>query len=105
MAELISAAILIVFVALLLVAAVSTGARAVRYRRDGLEPPRLLPRDRDLIVGLALPFLLISLARVFEWDIRDEAGRTAIGWQLITGIPALYGVGRYVYFELFVIEQ
>lgn len=107
MAELISAVIFVLFVLLLVTAATSTLIRYISYRRDGIPAPRLLPRDRDVFLGLAIPFVLIAAARVFDWSavILDDEGKAQLWWLLLTGIPPLYALARYCYFELFVIER
>jgi hypothetical protein len=103
--EIASAVILMVFTALLLVGAVSTFGRHVRYRQLKIRPPLLLYRDRDLLVGLAIPFLLISMARAFNWNVRQLDGSPQLWWLLMTGIPPIYALARYCYFELYVIER
>ena len=107
MSELLSAMIFVIFVVLLVVAATSTLIRYVAYRRDGIPAPRLLPRDRDVFLGLAIPFVLIAAARVFDWSphILDAHGDAHLWWLLLTGIPPIYALARYCYFELFVIER
>lgn len=108
MSELLSAVILIVFTLLVAVAAVSTTLRWFRYHARRMQTPVLLPRDRDLFLGLVVPFLLIAAVRAFP-DLRamtlDADGYPHIWWQLLTGLPPIYAVARYVYFELWVIER
>lgn len=104
--EVVSAVIFGLFVVLLIVGAVSTAARSIRYRAEGLPQPRLLPRDRDLFIGLALPFLLIAAVRAFGLrEVVSGDGVPAFLWLLVTGIPPLYALARYCWFELFVIER
>lgn len=105
--EILSAVILFTFVILLAIGAVSTALRALRYRRLGIQRPVLLNRDRDLLIGLAFPFLLIAIVRAFGLQplINDEAGQPHIWWLLLTGIPPIYALARYDYFELRVIER
>jgi len=104
--EIASAVILIVFTTLLLIGAVSTLGRHLRYRRLKIRPPLLLYRDRDLLVGLSIPFALISAARAFSWTaVRNVDGSPAMWWLLVTGLPPIYALARYCYFELFVIER
>lgn len=90
------------FVLLLLVGAGSTLARGERYRRAGMRLPVLWGRDRDLLLGLTLPFVLIMGARALGYS---GGLSTQLWWTMLTAAPALYGVARYVYFELFVIER
>lgn len=91
-----------VFVALTIIGTISTVARAGRYARWNVAPPRLLFRDTCLFVGLSIPFVVVFAARVF--GISEEARRT-IPWIIATLVPAIFGVGVYVYFELFVIGK
>ena len=101
-ADIANAVAFVLFTVLLLVGTGSTIARGLRYRRAGLPLPVLWARDRDLVAGLALPFVLIFGARVLGYG-PNVAGQ--LWWTLLTAIPAIYGVGRYVWFELFVIEK
>lgn len=106
--EILPVVILIVFTLLVVVAAVSTSLRVIRYRRRGQRPPRLLPRDRDLFLGLALPFIAVLVVRAIpEWRqyVVDEIGHPQIWWSLVTGLPPIYAMGRFVWFELRVIER
>lgn len=107
MSEILSAVIFLVFLVLLLVAAASTLIRYINYRRDGLPTPRLLPRDRDVFLGLAIPFLLIGAVRAFALQsfITGPDGTPHIWWLLVTGLPPIYALARYCYFELMVIER
>ena len=108
MSEALSALIFVAFVILLVVAAGSTTVRYLSYRREGVEIPRLLPRDRDVFIGLALPFLLIGAMRAFELQhliLNPETGAPYVWWVLVTGLPPIYAVARYCWFELFVIEK
>lgn len=90
------------FTLLSVVGAASTVARAGRWARDNVPPPKLLIRDAILMVGLSFPFMAILTARVFQ--IPPEITRT-VPWVVLTSGPALFGVGTYVYFEFFVIGQ
>lgn len=103
--EIVSALILIVFTGLLIVGAVSTLGRHLRYHRLKIRPPLLLYRDRDLLVGLSIPFVLISAARAFMWNVRNADGSPQLWWLLVTGMPPIYALARYCWFELFVIER
>lgn len=97
-----NAGVLGLFTALSLVGAASTVARAGRWARDNVPPPKLLVRDAILMVGLSFPFVAILTARVFQ--IPPEITRT-VPWVVLTSGPALFGVGTYVYFEFFVIGK
>lgn len=105
--EVLSAAILMTFVGLTLVGALSTFARVMRYRRHGDPQPLLLGRDRDLLLGLAIPFAIIGTVRAFELQahVLDVNGVPQIWYLLLTGLPPIYAMARYCYFELFVIER
>ena len=107
MSELISAMIFVAFVVLLVVAAASTTIRYMAYRREGVGTPRLLPRDRDVMIGLAFPFVLIGGMRAFGLQslVLNGDGVAHVWWVLLTGLPPIYAVARYCYFELFVIEK
>ncbi len=103
--EIISVAILAVFVGLLLVGAVTTSLRVLRYRKLGIRRPVLLGRDRDLIVGLAIPFVVILTVRAFGLQefIGDPEG-PHLWYVLLTGLPPIYALARYDFYEIFVIE-
>lgn len=106
--EILSAVILFVFVLLLAIGAISTVARTLRYRRAAIRRPVLLNRDRDLLLGLAIPFVLIAVVRAFslQWLVNDSAtGQSHIWWLLVTGVPPIYAVARYDWYELRVIER
>lgn len=102
-----NAAIFIIFTTLLVVGAISTLLRSLHYRRRRLPQPVLLPRDRDLLIGLALPFVAIAAVRVFgaQGAITDGDGVNQLWWVLVTGLPPIYALGRYCWFELRVIER
>lgn len=103
----VTVAIFVAFLVLLIVGATSTVMRSIRYRQRGLPQPVLLGRDRDLLLGLAVPFLAIGFVRLLGLRdvVTDEAGRAALWWVLATGLPPVYAVARYCWFELFVIER
>ena len=105
--EVLSAAILLTFIGLLVVGAVSTVARVLRYKRQGIAPPVLLNRDRDLLIGLALPFVIIATVRAFGLQDRvlNSNGVPFIWYLILTGLPPIYAVARYCYYELAVIEK
>lgn len=104
--EVLSVVIFGVFVLLLVVGAVSTASRSLRYRAAKRPQPRLLGRDRDLLIGLALPFLLIAAVRAFDLrEVVNGPEGPEPWWLLITGLPPLYALVRYCWFELFVIER
>lgn len=105
--ELVSAAIFVVFVGLLVWGATSTSMRSLRYARRNLRQPILLKRDRDLLLGLAVPFVIIGAVRAFGLQelILDENGQVRLWYLLVTGLPPIYALSRYVYFEHRVIER
>ena len=105
--ELVSLVMLVVFVALTVVGSVSTGLRSIRYHRRHIRQPVLLPRDRDLLIGVAIPFVLIGIVRVFglEAVVREGNGEPHLLWLLITGLPPIYAMARYCYFEIWVLEK
>lgn len=104
--EVISAAILLTFVGLLLIAVISTGGRWIRYHRTGFRRPRLLNRDVVLVIGLAIPFVLILAVRAFDLlpFVTGEDG-PHLWWLLMTGIPPIIAIAVYDYYELAVIER
>jgi len=106
--EILSAIVLFVFSILLTIGVVSTAARGLRYRRMKMQRPVLLGRDRDLLVGLAIPFALIAVVRAFGLQpfINDPVtSQPHLWWLLITGLPPIYALARYDYYELFRIER
>lgn len=106
--EIVSVAVFAVFTGLLIWGAASTTIRSFRYTRRKRPQPTLLKRDRDLLVGLALPFVLIGAVRAFglQWLVTDElTGRSHIWWILLTGLPPIYSLAVYVFYETRVIER
>lgn len=100
--ETITLATFVVFTALLLVGAVSTLVRAIRYLHAGQPWPRLLVRDLILIGGLGMVFAMILLVRALGLSstVVDN-----VPWALVTGAVAIISIGTCVFFELFVIEK
>ena len=107
LSDAVSTTVFVLFVLLLLVGASTTVRRAIAYNRRGRPMPVLLPRDRDLLLGLTIPFATISCVRVFNLTplVIDGNGDAHVWYVLLTGAPALYALARYCYFELFVIEH
>lgn len=105
--EILSAVIFLVFSALLMLGAASTALRWFRYIRQGIPAPVLLKRDAALLGGLAAPFLLISFVRALGLSavVTSPAGVPELWWLLITGLPAIFAVTVYVWYEIFVIER
>lgn len=106
--DILSAVILIVFALLLLVGATTTTARVIRYRRADLPQPRLLGRDRDLLIGLAIPFLIVAAVRVIpelQQIVRDGSDTPHWWYLLLTGLPPIYALAKYDFYELRVIER
>lgn len=106
MSSVLSAVIFITVMTLLLLGVASTVYRSFRYRREGLKQPVLLGRDRDLLIGLAAPFVLIAAIRAFglQESISGESG-PHLWYVLATGLPPIYALARYDYFELRVIDR
>ena len=102
----VSALILIVFTGLLLVAVISTGSRWLRYQHTKFRRPRLLNRDVVMVVGLAVPFVVILSVRALglQSAITGEDG-PHLWYLLVTGIPPIIAIAVYDYFELRVIER
>lgn len=106
MSAVISAAIFVVFLLLLLIGVVSTAMRYVRYHRRRINPPLLLKRDVALLVGLAVPFVLIAAVRAFSLQpLVSPDGQPHLWYLLVTGIPPIAGLAVYCWYELFVIER
>lgn len=89
------------FTILLMVGALSTLTRAIRYTHAGQTWPRLLKRDLILVGGLGLVFGMMLGGRAL--------GLAAIlannvPWAVLTGAIAIYSVAVYSYFELFIVE-
>lgn len=108
LSEIVSFAFLLVFTILLVIAVLTTGSRWLRYHRTGFRRPRLLNRDVVLVIGLAVPFVLILLNRAFDWQayvINKQTGHPELWWLLLTGLPAIVALAVYDWFELAVIER
>ena len=105
--DIVTAVIFFVFVGLLLTGASATLRRSIAYARRNIDQPILLPRDRDLLLGLTIPFVATGLVRLFGWReaIFDDAGDAEVWWVLLTGLPPIYALARYDWFELFRIER
>ena len=105
--ELASAAILIIFIGLLVWGAASTTMRSVRYHRRQMPQPVLLRRDRDVMIGLAIPFVIIGAVRAFGWTehVLTDDGEVELWYTLLTGLPPIFALARYVFFETRVIER
>lgn len=91
-----------VFVALLVVAAVTTVGRVVAKLFWHIPLPRLLIRDAITMAGLTLPFLMIFAARAASSEFK-EGLRGNLLWITVTSVPAIIALATYVYFEIFVI--
>ena len=106
--DLLSVVILVVFLVLLTIGASSTMWRWMRYNRLKLPQPRLLGRDRDLLLGLALPFLILAAVRVvpgLREFVRDDTSSPHIWYLLLTGLPPIYALAKYDWYELRIIER
>lgn len=102
MAELISGVAFAIFAIAIVIGALSTLARTVRFWRGGQGIPPILWRDLSVIGGLGLDMGLIFAARAFN------LGPYLAGNVLWTGVTGFIGVQAavvYAYFELFVIEK
>lgn len=102
MVELANNIILVVFTGLFVIGATTTLIRRLALGVMRRRSPRLLPRDVAMMSGLAWPFVLILMSRAFGWTPYVVG---TLWWTLITGIPPIFGVGVYVFFEIFVIGQ
>lgn len=105
--DVVAAVIFFTFVVLLVIGATTTTRRSLGYFQKGLKQPVLLPRDRDLVLGLAIPFVATGVMRLLGLRdlITDSAGDPQVWWILLTGLPPLYAMARFDWFELFRIER
>lgn len=105
--EVASALIFVAFTGLLVWGAGSTLLRWLRYWKRKRTQPVLLARDRDLLVGLAFPFVVIAAVRAFGLQdfITDASDKVELWYLLLTGLPPIYALSRYLYFEVRVIER
>lgn len=92
----------VIFTVFLLVGALSTLTRAIRYAHAGQAWPRLLIRDLVLVGGLGLVFAMILGVRALGVG-PSLAGN--VPWAVFTGGIAVVSVATYCYFELFIIEK
>lgn len=100
--EVVNVLILAAFTFLLVIGFLTTLIRRFGLILKRIPAPRLLPRDLTLLGTLSWPFALILLVRA------EELTRVVVGqlwWVLLTGIPPVFGVAVYVYYEIFVIGQ
>lgn len=96
----------VVFIGLLLIGAISTTARVIRYHRAGLKQPVLLGRDRDLLIGLAVPIVAILTVRAFDLGaLVSNAEGPHLWYLLLTGLPPIYALARYDWYEIAVIDR
>lgn len=95
-----AALIFVAFIAMLVAVTFSVAIRVGRWRVRHISPPTLLYRDLVGFSGLSFSFLAVMVARVL--DIPDHYVRT-VPWLIFTSVPALLGVGTFLYFEVFVI--
>lgn len=100
--ELVNQIVLFSFVSCLFVGTLTTVIRAAGLRLRNRAMPRLLKRDVLVLVGLSVSFQLIAMSRVFGWS-QYVVGQ--LWWSIVTGVPAVFAVVVYVYYELFVIGQ
>jgi hypothetical protein len=100
--ETVAAICLSLFVLLLTVAAVTTGARVIYLKRHNQPLPTLLIRDVIVKTSLSWAFLSIAIVRAFGLGPL-VAGH--VWWTLLTSIPPIFGAAVYVYYELFVIGR
>lgn len=91
---------LTLFVAALLVSAVTMTLRVVVHLTNDRPLPRLLPRDLILVLGLLLPFGAILTARAFGLG---SALADNLAWTAITGGLAVIGAVTFAFYEVFVI--
>lgn len=99
----INAATLIVFLVLALGILGKISSRYLRYKREGLEIPILLPRDLFLWIGLVVPFLGVIIFRFTGAITRESAFYPY--WVIGSDILGLAAVAYWAYVEFFKIEQ
>lgn len=100
--DIVNAVILLLFTLFVAISVVRIVARLWRYHRAGERVPTLLPRDLALMGGLLLPFAMIL---VFRFLGLSQLVVGQLWWSLVTGIPAVIGVGIMAYYEVAVIER
>lgn len=96
--DLVNAIALLLFVGAVLVGFISTVVRIVNLWRGGVELPILIWRDAQVIGGLALSFLVISVHRVIGAPFAEN-----VWYSIVTAAPAVYGVLAYCYYEIAVV--
>lgn len=99
---LLNAFILVVYIGAVVAGAVKTAQRVMRYSQARFRRPRLLTRDMVFIGGHAVTFVLIGLARAFNWA-PVVAGHW--WWTLGSAAPAVIGILTYCWYEYVVIER
>jgi len=90
------------FTLLLLVGALSTLIRALRYRHALQPMPRLLVRDLIWQVALGVDFGALLVVRGL--GLADEAERH-VPWAILTSGLAVFAAATYAWYELRVIER
>lgn len=81
--------------------AASVTYRMGRYRYKRQSPPILLFRDAVTFSGLSFTVLMVMVARVLE--LPSQYTRT-VAWIVGSTLPAIIGLGVFLYFEWFVIK-
>lgn len=99
----INAATIIIFLVLAIGIVAKIGSRFLRYRREGLAVPDLLPRDLLLWIGLVVPFLGVLFFRATGTVAKDSFWYPL--WIIGTDILGLAAVAYWAYFEYFKIEK
>lgn len=94
---------LLTFLVLLILAIARIGYRYIKYKEEGITPPRLLHRDGLFLTGLAFPFLGALIFRVTGIMPIDEWWYPL--WIIGSNCFALFGTAYWVYYEYFRIEQ
>lgn len=87
------------------------GVRVLRYLIVGIPVPKLLWRDMASKLGLAAPLCALFAARLVAGGVPaanasiDNPLSTWLPWLLWTTVPAVLGMGTFLYFEVFVIDR
>lgn len=98
--------LLVLFTLFIVIGAITTTNRLLRYLRLNEDVPLILWRDVIARSSLAFPFIAIMVVRAFRaFGVNVDGIVNGWPWVLFTSTPAVLGAAIYAYFELFVIER
>jgi hypothetical protein len=93
----------LIFVVLAALIAFKIGTRYLRYRRESLAVPELLPRDFWLMIGLVIPFFGVLVFRATGINARAEDWYPI--WAIGSDVFAVGAMINWFYYEYFRIEK